>query len=487
MRLCLVAAFLLCVAVSELDRASSNAHSDVATKAGLESSHAREKQRQEAHVRLLQIIERFSSVMSLEIDGELYQEIRNEFAAVLEEYDALGITCAGRVELIHAAILGSFRLQGNVVKDTLAKGDLKHVSRASVTDYAYWGLDLLKSILSAPIYGGSECSTRDVLNTPHGGRTALRLAAELRMLKVVQVLVESGGSVFHCGSGRCGDDLERVACGCVKVLLPAVWNGDKEMAALLVEGIRETHRTSSYANHLQEENWLCDVFNKVCGNSSTAVSLLQAAYLHCMLLSVWAVYDYLISTAGPRCSVNLDSNILHLALQHKETLCPGFQLPTLDLPGTSTNSNSSPHKKSHVASSSKTTRQLGWGPRWTQRISKRTEASGWAVYSDFNVGRVGCDLPRVRVEDLEEDTFKLYEQLRYVRTWHCLLWVNRWSDLNIILLYAYMTYSCKYPAPYSCIISPCTYTGIYSLLGVLYYGVHYIFQVRSFSAVVSQW
>ena len=411
MRLPLVAAFLLCVAVSELDRASSNAHGDVPTRAGFQSSHALEKKRDEIHALLLQLIGKFSSVMNLEVDSELYQEIRNEFAAVLEEYSAMEISCAGRVELVHAAILGAFRLRGNVVKDTLAKGDLKQVNRTSVTECAYWGLDLLEAILSAPVYAvtGSECGTSDVLNMPLAGRTALRLAAELWMLEVAQILMENGGSVCHCGGRRCGNDFEGVACGCVDVLLPAVWNGDEDMTALLVQSVRETHRTSSFASHLREETRLCHVFNEACGSTSTAVSPFQAAYLHCVLLSVCAVYDYLTSIAGPHCPVKLDSSVVHLALQHGGALCPGFQPPTL--PVTSTNLNITPR---HEVSSSKTTRQLGWSPRWAWRASRRSRVSGWAVYSDFNVGRVGCDLPRIKVEDLEEDAFKVYEQLRYM-------------------------------------------------------------------------
>lgn len=413
---------LLCLPPSELERPTTNTHGDdVPYKAGLQSSHAQEDRRNEPHVRLLRLIEAFSSVMSLEIDGELYQELKNEFETVLEEYNALGITCAGRVELIHAAILGAFRLQGNVIKDTLANGELKQVNRTSITEYAYWSLDFLKSILTAPM-SGSECGISDTLSTPHEGRTALRLAIELRMLKVVQELIQKGGSVFHCGNKECGNDLEGVVCGFVDVLLPAVWNVDEEMIALLIREIITAQRTSSVSYHLQQENWLCHVLNKICGNTSTTVSPFQAAYLHCVLLSVCTAYDYLTSITGPHCQVNLDSTTVHLALHHGALVCPGFQLPTFA--GTTTNLNYPIHKKLHGVPSSETPVKLGWGPRWAQRMSKSTQASGWAVYSDFSVGRVGCDLPRVRVQDLEGEAFRVYEQLRYARMY--MLCVTAW-------------------------------------------------------------
>ena len=45
-------------------------------------------------------------------------------------------------------------------------------------------------------------------------------------------------------------------------------------------------------------------------------------------------------------------------------------------------------------------------------VSVRSRRSGWAVYSDFTVGRRGCDLPKLKLEDLENDAFKLLDNLQ---------------------------------------------------------------------------
>ena len=34
------------------------------------------------------------------------------------------------------------------------------------------------------------------------------------------------------------------------------------------------------------------------------------------------------------------------------------------------------------------------------------------MYSDFTVGRRGCDLPKLKLEDLENDAFKLLDNLQ---------------------------------------------------------------------------
>ena len=105
----------------------------------------------EQEILLSELIQRFSSVLSLATDGDLYREIHNEFTNLLEEYVARNPPCSHVSRLLHAAILGVFRLHNGAIKDSLASNAALQVNRSTIADYAHWSLDIVNILLSQTV------------------------------------------------------------------------------------------------------------------------------------------------------------------------------------------------------------------------------------------------------------------------------------------------------------------------------------------------
>ena len=281
----------------------------------------------EQEVLLSELIQRFSSVLSLATDGDLYREIHNEFTNLLEEYVARNPPCSHVSRLLHAAILGVFRLHNGVTKDSLASNAALQVNRSTIADYARWSLDLVNILLSqtgSDDRDGGNCSTADVFNRLYAGRTALRLSVELRLLEVSKLLIDKGATVISTTESL---DIESEnvhdvhACDFAYLILPAIKNDDAEMTSLIVRLMKASKQ------YLSCSDCMCTALNTVCDRTATdsEFSPLQVAYLHCVLLSTCEVYEYLVTEAGPSCVLNIDSNTVSLVLKHATPVCPGLQ------------------------------------------------------------------------------------------------------------------------------------------------------------------
>ena len=426
--------FLVCIAVFSVPTTTTSSHvqasatgsatdNDGGRNTPVPGTNATAHESGTTHARLLDIVERYSLVMNLEVDAALYHGLKTDSVAVLKEYRAQGSSREEAIELLHAGIRGVFKLRGSVVKDALASGKLSQADRTTIIEHAHWSLEIFKSILStlADVEYGNRWSVHvsDVLNGSHAGKTALCLAVELKLLDVVQEVIGAGASVCHCGRGECKDGSRGMASSCLAVLLPAVLNADKAMFSLLIAEVESFFTLDSISGRPKLDEWLCDIFNELGENS---LSLFQTAYLQCVLVSVCAIYDYIIHRAGHHCSLNLKNSKVDLVLHlpYTEPQCHAIHQHSslvIDL----TSANFHPPKRSHSPQRSylysaspngvrKPWKQ--WAPWWYIDVSDRTRASGWSLYSDFSVGRGGCDLPRVRVDELGGNTFRLHKYLK---------------------------------------------------------------------------
>lgn len=265
--------------------------------------------------RLENLILSFSSVLSLEKDRPLYNDITENLTPILGDYLSLNPTCHELVGLVHASILGVFKLQNGAIKDSLASGSSQEVRRFTISQYAHWSMDVLKVILSH--MKDSACSTTELWSGHYDGRTALMISSELRLLNVAELLIENGAlSVIH------ENRYEDTVCDIVFTLLPAIKNDDTEMASLLLEHVKGLKSSPSLSE------LTCRVLKSMCSNSGRdyTFSLFQVAYLHCVLLSSCEVFEYLSTAVDPQCVVlPVDSEVVKLVLSHTEPVCPGVQ------------------------------------------------------------------------------------------------------------------------------------------------------------------
>ena len=271
-------------------------------------------------VRLLDLIHKFSSVLSLETEAGLMDEVRSALPRVLEDFKAQVPSCGEIAEVLRSAVVGVFRLSSGVTKDCLARGKFEEVNRRDVFNHAYWQMDVLRSLLSLPVstMTNGSCSISELINAPLHGKSILQLSVELRMIEPTQLFLDKGASVCAIEMAQSGESVENVACECVEILKAAVSNGDREMCELIAKEILRRR------NYLHQSKVFCDVINSLCKTSSQDFSPFQIAYLHCTLLNVCEVYDYLTSLAGPNCAVNSNTTSMQL-LSHVfkyDKVCP---------------------------------------------------------------------------------------------------------------------------------------------------------------------
>ena len=330
------------------------------------------------HEELLQLIEKYTFVTDLESDGKLLSGISSDLSSALNSYLRMTTWEERDHSIIHQALLGAFRLRRNTIKDRLAAGKLLTMSRAEFGRTAEWWLDLLKMIVRS---GGFD------LNGVGGDKTTsvspLELAVRLQMTGAASLLLEHGARL--CSSFA---PLE-----CTDALQYAVINQDIYSTSLLVEALRKepSLRTSEGA---------CWFLTRKGRNIS--FSSLEVAQTHCKLGLSCTALEYILSLLGHalNCSFVEDRNLLWNSEMKENSLriCPVNTFSEADAFSEGLN---------HLQSDSSLFGR--WLPQWAV-----VDGSwGWAVYKGWHVGKSGCDLPRININQLSVEMFKkLFVDLR---------------------------------------------------------------------------
>ena len=336
------------------------------------------------HEELLRLIENYTFVMDLEFDGKLLSGISSDLSSALKSY--LRMTTWGERDhsIIHQALLGAFRLRGNTIKDCLAAGKLLTMSRAEFGRTAEWWLDLLKMIVQS---GGFD------LNGVGSDKTTsvspLELAVRLQMTGATSWLLEHGARL--CSSFA---PLE-----CTDALQYAVVNQDIHSTSLLVEAFRKEQLDPS----LRTSEGACWFLTRKGRNIS--FSSLEIAQTHCQLGLSCTTLGYIHSLLGHalNCSFVEDRNLwwnseINLLKENSLRICPV---------NTFSEADAFSEGPQHLQSDSSLFGR--WLPQWAV-----VDGSwGWAVYEGWHLGKSGCDLPRININQLSVEMFKkLFVDLR---------------------------------------------------------------------------
>ena len=303
---------------------------------------------------LSDLIENFTYVMDLNVDGELFNTTTSTFESTLNLATSEKLLPM-LSRLLHLTVLGAYRVQCHTIKDNLSKSGVMTLQGSQIYSTAPWNTRLLQNVLEYVNLDNSSSVTR----------SSLELAIKLQNLKAAMLIVQRGGTFCESFSPpKCSNAVHYAIINDNLRDLKFVINSIK------FEYLRYTSNNETFSSLLQ--SLLTDTFMY---DSTFLYSPLHISNLHCVTGLSCESYSYLTCTS-------------YLSHDQQEMTLPPRILHTQTC-SASDMDVSSDHRKWYVD-------------------SKQT--SGWKSYGGFGVGKSSrCDLPRLNVHD--SDFFRELERL----------------------------------------------------------------------------
>ena len=298
---------------------------------------------------LSSLIDKFTSVLDLDIDGELYNTVTSRFETVLRlTTSERGIPPDPIAEMsgvLHLSLLGAYKVQSHTIKDKLSKSETLTLEGGVIDSIAPWSSQLLQLLL--------EYNVVDVNNSSRFALTPLELAVKLQNFEAAKMLVDRGGTV--CQSFA--------PLKCSNALHYAVINGNQRGVQFVMSTIQAEYL--HYSKQTVTALLLQLLLTDTSGYDSTfPYSPLYISSIHCATGLSCTVFSYLSQHLSP------DHQVLHLPprMLHSQT-CSYDDV-------------------------------MDGGDAQVQRrwYVNPNHLSGWNSYDTFSVGKNSrCDLPRVNV------------------------------------------------------------------------------------------
>lgn len=308
---------------------------------------------------LSSLIDNFTYVMDLDVDGEVYSTVCSRFEAILKSAasEHVNLPVAGLSGLLHLSLLGAYKVQSHTIKDKLFNSAALTLQGSVISSIAPWSSQLVRFLL--------EYNIVDVNNSSRFNLTPLELAIKLQNVEAAEMLVERGATV--CQSFY--------PLKCSNALHYAVINGNMRDVQFVMSTVQMEYL--HYSNEGMSTSLLQSLLDDTSGyDSAFPYSPLYISSIHCVTGLSCTAFAYLSQ------HLTLDRQSLPLPprMLHSQTC---FHYDVMD--GGNNNNQR----------------------RWYMNTN---HLSGWNSYDSFQVGKNSrCDLPRINIH--QSDFFQEFERL----------------------------------------------------------------------------